>query len=49
MAWMMQLLDRKKDTGDAPFEMRRSWIWIVVSVIFLLAYTIIFGPTIYFK
>ena len=49
LAWMMQLLDRKKNTGDAPFTMERSWGWIAVSVVFLLAYTIIFGPTLYFK
>jgi hypothetical protein len=49
LAWMMHLLDRKKNTGDAPFTMDRNWGWIAVSVVFLLAYTIIFGPTIYFK
>lgn len=49
LAWMMQLLDRKKNTGDAPFTMERSWGWIALSVTFLLAYTIVFGPTIYFK
>ena len=49
MAWMMQLLDRKKNTGDAPFTMPRSLSWIALSVVFLLAYTIIFGPTLYFK
>jgi len=49
MAWMMQLLDRKKNTGEAPFTMGRSWGWIVSSVVFLLAYTVFFGPTIYFK
>ena len=49
MAWMMQLLDRKKNTGDAPFTMSRSWAWIALSVVFLLAYTLVFGPTLYFK
>jgi hypothetical protein len=49
MAWMMQLLDRKKNTGDMPFTMQRSWGWIGLSVIFLLADTLIFGSTIYFK
>ena len=49
MTWMMQLLDRKKDTGDAPFSMGRGWAWITMSVVFLLGYTIIFGPTLYFK
>lgn len=49
MAWMMQLLDRKKDTGDEPFTLPRSWGWIALSAVFLLAYTLIFGPTLYFK
>ncbi len=49
LAWMMQLLDRRKNTGDAPFTMKRSWDWIALSIVFLLAYTIIFGPTLYFK
>jgi len=47
LAWMMQLLNRKKNTGDTPFEMGRSWAWIAVSFVFLLAYTIVLGPTIF--
>jgi len=47
--WMMQLLDRQKNTDDEPFSMERSWGWIALSVIFLLTYAFIFGPTIYFK
>jgi len=49
MAWMMKLLDRQKYTGEEPFGMERSWRWIAVSGVFLLAYTLIFGPTLYFK
>ena len=49
MAWMMQLLDRNKDTGEMPFRMERSWGWIAVSAVFLLAYAYLFGPTIYFE
>jgi len=49
LAWMMQLLDRQKDTGEMPFSMGRSWGWIVVSTSFLLAYAYFFGPTIYIK
>lgn len=49
LAWMMQLLNRKKNTGDAPLAMERSWSWIAVSVVFLLAYALIFGPTLYFN
>ncbi len=49
LAWMMQLLDRGKDTGEEPFTLPRSWGWIAVSVAFLLAYTAVFGRTLYFK
>ncbi|MEK6752644.1 MAG: hypothetical protein AABZ00_10305 [Chloroflexota bacterium] len=47
LAWMMQLLDRKKTTGDEPFVMQRSWAWIGGSIAFLVIYAIMFGPTIY--
>ncbi|MBL8061383.1 MAG: hypothetical protein JNK32_00070 [Anaerolineales bacterium] len=47
LAWMMQLLDRKKNTGEAPFVLVRSWAWIMASVIFLVAYAAIFGRTLY--
>ena len=47
LAWMMQLLDRKKDTGDTPFVLERSWAWIISSFVYLLAYAVIFGPTLY--
>jgi len=49
MAWMMQLLDREKNSRDVPFHMERSWGWIALSAVFLLAYTLILGPTLYFK
>jgi len=47
MAWMMQLLDRSKDTGMPPFAMPRNWSWIFVGVGFILLYAIIFGRTLY--
>ncbi|HNB53405.1 MAG TPA: hypothetical protein PK530_15745 [Anaerolineales bacterium] len=47
MAWMMQLLDRKKNTGDTPFTLERQWGWIIGSAVFLVLYTVILGPTIY--
>ncbi|NUM47781.1 MAG: hypothetical protein HUU38_24000 [Anaerolineales bacterium] len=47
MAWMMQLLNRKKNTGDAPFLLERHWGWIAGSALFLILYTAILGPTIY--
>lgn len=49
LAWMMQLLDRKKNTGDSPFTMDRNWRWIISSVVFVIAYAIIVGPTVYLK
>ena len=49
MAWMMQLLDRKKNTGDAPFTLQRNWGWILGSGAFLLIYAAVFGPTIFLK
>ena len=49
LAWMMQLLDRKKMTGNAPFALERSWVWVIFSVVFVLAYAIVLGPTIYPK
>lgn len=48
MAWMMQLLDRKKVTGEEPFVLERTWAWIAISVVFVGLYAIFFGPTIYF-
>ena len=49
LAWMMQLLNRKKDTGMPPFVLERNWAWISVSLIFLVVYTTILGPTIFVK
>ncbi|HXD11712.1 MAG TPA: hypothetical protein VN653_16725 [Anaerolineales bacterium] len=49
MAWMMQLLDRRKDTGEEPFALPRSWGWILVSLVFLVAYAAVLGPTLTFK
>lgn len=49
LSWMMQLLDRKKHTDDAPFTLQRSWAWVIFSIVFVLAYAIILGPTIYPK
>ncbi len=48
LAWMMQMLDRKKNTGDQLLIIERSWTWIFISVIFLITYAVVLGPTIYF-
>lgn len=47
LAWMMQMLDRRKITGDEPFVLERSWVWIGGSLAFLMIYAIVFGPTVY--
>ena len=47
MAWMMQLLNRSKDTGMPPFTMPRNWLWIVFGTGFILLYAIVFGRTLY--
>ena len=49
LAWMMQMLNRKKDTGEAQFILERSWAWIGVSAAFLVSYAVVFGPTIFIK
>ena len=46
LAWMMQMLNRKKVSSDAPFSMPRSWPWIIVSLVIVLAYAVVFGPTV---
>ncbi len=47
LAWMMQLLDRKKITGEEPFLLERSWAWIGGSIAFIVIYALVFGPTVY--
>lgn len=47
LAWMMQMLNRKKVTGDEPFLLERNWAWIGISLAFLVLYAIILGPTIF--
>jgi hypothetical protein len=47
MAWMMQMLDRKKVTGAEPFVLQRSWAWIAASAVFLAFYAAVLGPTIF--
>jgi hypothetical protein len=46
LAWMMQMLDRKKITSDAPLKLERNWAWIVVGVVVASLYALILGPTI---
>ena len=49
LAWMMQMLDRKKVTGAEPFVLERSWAWIAASAVFLAFYAAVLGPTIFIK
>lgn len=49
LAWMMQLLDRKKAMSEPPLVMERRWGWIAASLVIVLVYAIILGPTRYFS
>jgi hypothetical protein len=46
LAWMMQLLDRKKAASVPPFALPRSWAWIAASLAVALLYALVLGPTI---
>jgi hypothetical protein len=45
LAWMMQLLDRKKPSPAPPLRLNRSWAWIIAGFTVAVVYAIIFGPT----
>ncbi len=47
LLWMMQLLDRKKETADPLLEISRSWPWIVGGLAFIVLYGVTFGPTLH--
>jgi hypothetical protein len=47
LAWMMQMLDRQKITNIPVFVLEQNWLWIMMSLTFVLAYAIVLGPTIY--
>ena len=49
LAWMMQMLNRKKVSRIAPFALTRSWLWIGGSLVFILMYAAVLGPTIILK
>ncbi len=46
MMWMMQWLNREKVTGMNPFRLERNWYWIGSSILTVLLYASVFGPTI---
>ena len=45
LAWMMQLLDRKKAATIPPLPLTRSWLWIGTGLLVTILYAVIFGPT----
>ncbi len=45
LLWMMQLLDRRKESATSPFRMERSWAWIVAGLLAIGLYAGVFGPT----
>jgi hypothetical protein len=47
LAWMMQLLDRKKVGSDAPLRLERSWAWVAAGLIVTCLYAAILGPTLH--
>jgi len=47
LAWMMQMLNRKKTSSTSPLLLERSWFWICTGFIVTILYAIIFGPTLH--
>ena len=45
LLWMMQLLKRKAASPASPLRFERSWRWIAASVLLVLLYAGILGPT----
>jgi hypothetical protein len=48
LAWMMQLLDRKRELQEAPLALRRSWPWVIAGFFTTLLFAAFLGPTIRF-
>ena len=46
LAWMMQMLDRKKVSSASPLRLERSWFWIGTGFIVAILYAAILGPTV---
>jgi hypothetical protein len=47
LAWMMQMLDRKKAASALPLQLPRSWSWISAGFIVTVLYAAILGPSIH--
>lgn len=47
LLWMMQLLNRQQEATQPYLTWGRRWNWIALSAVFVIAYALILGPTIY--
>lgn len=45
LLWMMQLLDRKRETPGPGLIFQRNWRWIALGGLAALVYAIVLGPT----
>ncbi len=46
LAWESQFMDRKKQSAQLPFQLERQWLWVIASLIIVLVYGIVLGPSI---
>jgi hypothetical protein len=46
LAWMTQMMDRKKTSTTSPLQLPRNWSWIVAGFAVMLIYGLILGPTV---
>jgi hypothetical protein len=46
LAWGMQMMNRKRQSTQLPFQLLRSWGWVAAGVVVVLFYGIVFGPSI---
>ncbi len=47
LLWMMQLLNRKRESATPPFQLARSWPWIITGLLAIAIYAGVFGPTLH--
>jgi hypothetical protein len=45
LAWMRQMLNRKKVSSATPLRLERSWYWVSMGFIVAILYAVILGPT----
>jgi len=46
LAWMMQMLNRKKVSTAPPLRLERNWLWVGAGLIVAVLFAAILGPTI---